>query len=595
VPDLPAIELTVDPELRFILDLGVAFALALLGGAIAVRLRQPAIVGYLFAGVVIGPFTPGFVGGQEDIGQLAELGVVLLLFALGVEFSLQELRRVWRIAVPGAIAQVLIIIVAGTVVGVPLGLSLSEAAVVGASIAISSTLVVLKILEERGELDGLHGRAAIGWMIVQDLVTVLLMALLEPLAGGGSAAPVLLALVRAAAFLVLAYVLGTRLLPWLFQTVSRLGSPELFLLSVFAVALLAAFASSALFGLSLALGAFVAGIIVSESDIAHQAAGEVIPFRDLFAVLFFVSVGMLLDPAAVLSDWPALVALLLVTVLGKAVVGAAAGRILGLPLRSALLLGAVIAQAGEFSFLLAAEALHLELLDQRGYNLVLATAVLSIVLTPAMVAGATALATRIERTQPAIDPPLAGTDPGSRGERLGEEDRVAVVVLGAGRVGRLVIRAVRARGFRCVVIDRDQAALDAIADLGAATLFGDAASRAILARAGLDRARLLVIAVADPMTARLAVERARERNPRLTIVARARGSQQVDAMRAMGVARLADPELEAALELARAALARMGVSGPEQTAIATGLRRRAYGELEDRGAAMRREPGGPGS
>jgi CPA2 family monovalent cation:H+ antiporter-2 len=595
VPDLSAIGLTLTPELRFILDLGVAIALALAGGAVATRLRQPAIVGYLFAGVVIGPFTPGFVGGQEDISQLAELGVVLLLFALGVEFSLHELRRVWRVAVPGAIAQVLIIIVAGTLAGAALGLSLSEAAVVGSAIAISSTLVVLKILEERGELDGLHGRAAIGWMVVQDLVTVLLMALLEPLAGGGSAAPVVLAVVKAGAFLLLAYVLGTRLLPWLFRTVSRLGSPELFLLSVFATALLAAFVSSAVFGLSLALGAFVAGIIVSESDLAHQAAGEIIPFRDLFAVLFFVSVGMLLDPAAVAADWPALLVLLAVTVLLKGAVGAVAGRLLGLPLRSAFLLGAVIAQAGEFSFLVAGQALDLELLDARGYNLVLATAVLSIVATPVMVALATALAARAERSQPALDPPVPGAEPGSRSERAGlaEEDRVSVVVLGAGRVGRVVVRAVRARGFRCVVVDRDQAALEALAGLGAATLFGDAASRAILARAGLDRARLLVVAIGDPMTARLAVERARAQNPRLTVVARARGTTQIEGMRSLGVARVADPELEAALELARAALARMGVSGPEQTAIATGLRRRAYGDLEDRGAAMGREPGSP--
>ena len=184
---------------------------------------------------------------------------------------------------------------------------------------------MLKILVERGELDSLHGRAAIGWMVVQDLVTIILIALLEPLAGGGSAAPVLFALLRAAAFLALAYVVGTRLLPWLFRTVSRLGSPELFLLSVFATALLAAFLSSAVFGLSLALGAFVAGLIVSESDLSHQAAGEIIPFRDLFAVLFFVSVGMLLDPAALVADWPALLALLVVAVGVKAAASARPG------------------------------------------------------------------------------------------------------------------------------------------------------------------------------------------------------------------------------------------------------------------------------
>ena len=594
VPALPPLDLALTDELRFILDLGVAVALALVGGAVATRLRQPPIVGYIAAGVLIGPFTPGFVGDSEEIGRLAELGVVLLLFALGVEFSLHELRRVWRVAVPGAIAQIVITAVAGTLIAIPLGLDLLAAVVIGAAIAISSTLVVLKMLVERGELDALHGRVAIGWMVVQDLVTILLIALLEPLAGDGSLAPVAFALVRAAAFLAIAFVVGTRVLPWLFRTVSRLGSPELFLLSVFATALLAAFVSSAVFGLSLALGAFVAGIIVSESDLSHQAAGEIIPFRDLFAVLFFVSVGMLLDPAAIVADWPALLALLAAAMLVKAGAAAILGRLLGLPLRSAILLGAVIGQVGEFSFLLAEQALTVELLDARGYNLVLATAVLSIVLTPALAKAGMALATRLEREPAAVAPPTPGQGPALRGEQAMDDDgRQAVVVLGAGRVGRIVIRAVRARGVRCVVVDRDQRALDGAAEAGAATLYGDAASRAILARAGLERARLLVVAIGDPLAARLAVERAQAINPRLTIVARARGRAEIESMRAMGVARLADPEMEAALELARATLARMGVSGPEQTAIATGLRRRAYGDLADAGRILGREPGEP--
>jgi CPA2 family monovalent cation:H+ antiporter-2 len=380
-------------------------------------------------------------------------------------------------------------------------------------------------------------------------------------------------------------------LPWVFRSVSRLGSPELFLLSVFATALLAAFLSSAIFGLSLALGAFVAGIIVSESDLSHQAAGEIIPFRDLFAVLFFVSVGMLLDPAAILRDPLALLALLAVAMLVKAGATALLGRGLGLPTRSAVVLGATVAQVGEFSFLLAEQALSVDLIDARGYNLVLGTAVLSIILTPAIVRAGVGLAARVERRAPAVEPPVAGHGPVSRGElaRIAGETRLAVVVLGGGRVGRVVIRAVRARGFRCIVVDRDQRALDKAAELGAATLFGDGASRSILARAGLDKARLFVVAIGDPMSATLAVERARALNPRLTIVARARGTNEIASMRGLGVARLADPEVEAALELARATLARMGISGPEQTAITTGLRRRAYGELADAGSSMVRE------
>ena len=594
MPPLPELTLAVPDDLRFIMDLGVAVALALVGGIIAVRLRQPPIVGYLLAGVVIGPFTPGFVGDTGQISELAEVGVVLLLFALGVEFSISKLAPVRRIAVPGAILQVLIITVVAAGIGIPIGLPPTAALVVGAAVAISSTVVVLKLLAERGELDSLHGRAAIGWMVVQDLVTILVIALLEPFAAGGDlAGPVLFALLRTALFLALAYLLGTRMLPWLFRSVSRLGSPELFLLTVFATALLAAFLSSAVFGLSLALGAFVAGLIVSESELSHQAAGEITPFRDLFAVLFFVSVGMLLDPAAMVADWPALLALLTVATVGKAAVSAGLGRLLGLPLRSALLLGATIAQVGEFSFLLAEQALSLDLLDTRGYNLVLGTAVASIVLTPVLVSGAVRLIERLEHAQLAAEPPLEALGGYSRGELAGDgsADRPAVVVLGAGRVGRVVVRAVRSRGFRCVVVDRDPGALEEAAATGAATLFGDAASIAILRRAGLDGARLLVITIGDAMTARLAVERARAINPRLTVIARARGRTETTALQDLGVTRLADPEIEAAIELARASLARMGVSGPEQAAVTVGLRRRHYGERRSESAG----PSGDGA
>ena len=320
-------------------------------------------------------------------------------------------------------------------------------------------------------------------------------------------------------------------------------------------------------------------------------AVELAPFRDLFAVLFFVSVGMLLDPAAMVADWPALLALLAVATIGKAAVSAGVGRLLGLPLRSALLLGATIAQVGEFSFLLAEQALHLDLLDTRGYNLVLGTAVASIVLTPVLVGGAVRLIERLEHARLAAEPPVEALGGFSRGELAsaradGGADRPAVVVLGAGRVGRVVVRAVRSRGFRCIVVDRDPHALDEAATTGAATLFGDAASVAILRRAGLEDARLLVITIGDAMTARLAVERARAINPRLTVIARARGRTEANALQELGVTRLADPEIEAAIELARASLARMGVSGPEQAAVTVGLRRRHYGE-------RRSEPAGP--
>jgi CPA2 family monovalent cation:H+ antiporter-2 len=581
------VELT--EQLRFILDLGGAIVAALIGGAIAVRLRQPAIVGYMLAGVVIGPFTPGFVGGQAQIAVLAEVGVVLLLFALGVEFSIRELRSVGRIVIPGGVAQVLLVLASGALVMVLLGTDVREAFIVGACLSLSSTIVVLKQLIDRGEMDSVHGRAAVGWSIVQDIATIVFIVALPPLVGGDVIVPFAIAMVKAAAFLAIAYVLGTRLLPWVFATVARLGSSELFLLAVVATALMTAFVSSAVFGLSLALGAFVAGVLVSESELSHQAAAEVTPFRDLFAVLFFVSVGMLVDPAALLADAPMVAVLVVVAVLVKGLSIAILGRALGLPMRSAILLGAIMAQVGEFSLILAENGRHLDLLDARSYNIVLGTAVVTIVLSPFV----TRLGDRlVQRQESRVRVGAAGDTAGevaastlatgaSRSEQAittdEESRRPGIVVLGAGRVGRVVVMAARARGFRCVVVDRDARRLETVKRLGAATVFGDAANPEILKRVGLDRARVLVITIGDPLTARLASERARVLNPRVQIASRARGKHEIATLQALGVARLADPEAEAAFELARHALQRMGVSGAELSGIVTGLRRDAYG------------------
>lgn len=583
------LQLELTDQLRFILDLGGAIVAALIGGAIAVRLRQPAIVGYMLAGILIGPFTPGFVGGQGQIAVLAEVGVILLLFALGVEFSIRELRSVGRIVIPGGILQVLLILGVGGLVMVLLGADLREALIVGACLSLSSTIVVLKQLIDRGEMDSTHGRAAVGWTIVQDIATIVFIVALPPLAGGDVVVPFAAAMVKAAIFLALAYLLGTRLLPWMFAVVARLGSSELFLLAVVATALMTAFISSAVFGLSLALGAFVAGVLVSESELSHQAAAEVTPFRDLFAVLFFVSVGMLVDPAALAADAGVVALLVVVAVIGKGLAIALLGRALGLPTRSAILLGAIMAQVGEFSLILAENGRHLDLLEPRTYNIILGTAVVTIVLSPFVARLGDGLVARREvRALTAglgvatLDVDVPGAMAGaSRTEQAMSADdesrRPTVVVLGAGRVGRVVISAVRTRGFRCIVVDRDARRLDAAKRLGASTVFGDGANPEILKRVGLDRARVLIIAVGDPLTARLAAERARRINPRLSIASRARGKKEIDTLQGLDVARVADPEAEAAFELARHALQRMGVSGPELNGIVTGLRREAYG------------------
>jgi CPA2 family monovalent cation:H+ antiporter-2 len=588
MPPLPDIALT--EELRFILNLGVAVLAALVGGAIAARLGQPTVVGYLVAGIAIGPFTPGFVGDQEQITVLADIGVVLLLFALGVQFPLRDLVAVRGIAVGAGLLQVATITITGAAVAGLLGFDARSAIVIGVTLSISSTLVVVKLLVERGELEATHGRALVGWMLVQDLVTIVVAAALPALAGGDPVEPLLLAVGRVALFLGLAHVAGTRLLPAAFRFVARLGSSELFLLAVIGTALVAAVASSALFGLGLALGAFMAGLVIAESDFSYQAAAEIVPFRDLFAVLFFVSVGMLVDPASVAAQAGLVLVFVLVAVGLKSLVAGAFARLFGLPARAAILAGATLAQVGEFSFILAEEALGLRILGQPAYDVILGTAVVSIVLTPFSVRSADRLVSRLEARQAAvggaegsggmaiIEDPIGGRGGGHGGRAAFASDgRPHVVVLGAGRVGLLVTRAVRTRGLGCVVVDRDRRRLDEAARLGAQVVYGDAASPTILDRVGLAEARLLVVAVADPLVARLAAERALKIVPSLAIASRARGARDRATLRQVGVRRVADPEVEAGVELARHALQRMGVSGPELAAIASGLRRSQYG------------------
>ncbi len=571
--------------LAFILDVGVATAAALIGGALVRRLGQPPLVGYLLAGIVIGPFTPGFGGDVERISVLAEVGIVLLVFALGVEFSLRELNAVRKVAVGAALAQIFVSVLGGFLLGLAAGLDPRAALVVGAVIAISSTLVVAKTLADRGELDSIHGRNAIGWMIVQDIATIIFIVALPPLAVEQlSITPILLALGKGALFLAIAFVVGTRVLPVAFAAIARLGSPELFLLAVVSTALLTAFVSSAVFGLSLALGAFVAGVLVSESDLSYQAAAEVIPFRDLFAVLFFVAVGMQVDPSALISQAPLVALLTLAAVVGKGLLSALLGRAFGLPTRSAILLGASIAQVGEFSLIIAADSNRLGLVDETTYNVILATTIASIVLSGPARSVADSVASWIEhrateRWSTGHDHGESGGHPGpdgSAGSAPPEPRRRHVVVAGSGRVGRIVIRAVQARSFSCLVIDRDRIRLDEMAALGADILYGDAARPEILSRAHLDLAVVLIIAIGDPLTAHLVAERAHHLNPGLMIASRARGVHQASDLRAAGVHHLADPDNEAAIDLARHALQRMGVSGPELTAITINLRRDAY-------------------
>ena len=386
-------------ETELIATIVMSLVLAFAGGFVAIKLRLPPLVGYLLAGVAIGPFTPGYVGDQHLADQLAEIGVILLMFGVGLHFSLGDLMSVRRVAIPGALGQMAVATLLGMAVAALWGWSFGAGLVFGLALSVASTVVLLRALEARAELDSETGRIAVGWLIVEDLVMVLALVLLPALAGvlggdprglagqvgGGSLAwTLVLTLAKLALFLVVVLVIGRRVVPWLMGQVARTGSRELFTLATLATALGLAFGSAELFGVSFALGAFFAGVILSESELSHRAAADSLPLQDAFAVLFFVSVGMLFDPAVLMRQPLAVIIVLLIVLVAKAAAAFAIARAFRLPTISALTIAASLAQIGEFSFILAGLGRVLGLLPPEGASLILAGALLSITLNPLM-------------------------------------------------------------------------------------------------------------------------------------------------------------------------------------------------------------------
>jgi CPA2 family monovalent cation:H+ antiporter-2 len=558
----------VSDELGILLNLAVAFGLAALGGALAVRLRQSPLIGYLLAGIIIGPFTPGFVADPHRLGALAEIGIIFLMFALGVEFSIEELLRVRWAALLGTPLQLLATGALGVGLGRLLGWSGPQALYFGALVALSSTVVILKTLLARGEVDSTHGRVLLGMLITQDLAAVAMIVLLPALTGtSGALLPTLvLALGKAALFIGGTLFLGQRVVPRLLAGVARLGSEELFILAAAALALGAALGATAL-GLSTALGAFLAGLVVGSSEVEHRALAEVTPLRDLFTSLFFISVGMLIDPHYV-ADNVLLVAGVAVAVLvGKGVVATLVALLprLRLSSKTALFVGLGLAQVGEFSFVLARQGVAQGVLNAAQYSLVLTTSVLTLVATPALF-----------WIVPRLDLALAGVPlvgalfrprimllPDAEGH-AGWRDHV--IVVGCGRVGSRVIHALHVHGLPVVGIDGDLGAVEAVRRQGVEAIYGDASYRAVLAAAQPERARALVVALPDEGAARVIVLNARALNSALDIVARAISPAAARVLRQVGAREAVEPELEGGLELLRHALAAVGASEHEQAA-----------------------------
>jgi monovalent cation:H+ antiporter-2, CPA2 family len=568
-----------------IITIAVGLAAAFAGGFIATRLGLSPIVGYLLSGVIIGPFTPGFVANKEIAHELAEIGVILLMFGVGIHFSFRDLLSVRAVALPGAVAQVAITTALTIAVSQFWGWTLGSGLVLGLAISIASTVVLLRALGEGQSLASASSRVAIGWLIVQDLITVLVLVLLPGLAPalGGTATQgsepafmtVGLALVKVVILAGLMLAVGARVIPLLLVQVIRTGSRELFTLAVLAVALGIAVLSATVFGVSLALGAFLAGVVVAESDLSHQAAADALPLRDAFAVLFFVSVGMLFDPWFLLAE-----PLKIVTALGLLVVGNGLAAFilvtaLGFPLRTALTVGLGLIQIGEFSFILADFGRNLGLFSDAGYNLVLAASIISITLNP-WIFGLIEPAERFIRRYPRLTRLLerhtdlpADIEAASRAELRGH-----AVLCGYGRVGRIVADALDRRNFRYVVIEQEYRRVEELRDRDGLGLCGNGANAALLEHAGIDQARLLVIAFDDPPATRMVVDEARRLNPRIAIVARAHGRDEWMHLREHGVDDVVLGELELATEMVRFTLHRFGVGGAELNAAIQGLRRR---------------------
>lgn len=563
-----------------IATIAVGLSVAFLGGFIATKLRLPPIVGYLVGGIAVGPYTPGFTADAEIAPQLAEIGVILLMFGVGTHFSLAELLAVRRVALPGALAQIAVASSLGVGIALLWGWDFGAGVVLGFALAVASTVVLLRALMLRGELDSVQGRIAVGWLIVEDLfivfVLVLLPALAGPLGGVSSGDGDILqslgiTIAKVALLVVGMLIVGGRVVPWLLIQVARTGSREMFTLTVLAVALGIAFGASSLFDVSLALGAFLAGLVISEPDISHRAAAEALPLQDAFAVLFFVSIGMIFDPHVLLDSPEKVVGIIAIIMLGKTLAAGLIVLILGYPLRIALTVAAALSQIGEFSFIIAGVGEHLELLPEDGLSLILSGAIFSITLNPLMFTLIVPLE-RVVRNHPWLSRALERADvelpEGEEGPQFAEH----LIICGYGRVGEIIGQALDLYGASYVIIDDDRTRVERLREQGNTVVYGDASNAAVLERAGLENARALVIAVPDPPATRFIVEHARRVNPDIHIIVRTHSERERDRLERLGVSAAIMGEMELALQMASATLNAFDVDTLDSAMLIQGLR-----------------------
>ena len=560
----------------FFVNMVAALGAAFLGAVVAVWLRQSLLIGYIVAGVLIGPYTPGFVADRTAVSALADVGIVFLLFAVGIHISLRDLLSAGRVAAVGGLLQVCLLVGAGYGAGLLFGWQPLESLFFGSVVAISSTTVMSKVLEERGEAGVEYGRLAFAWATVQDLAAIALVVLLTTLSHGSEDLgwELVWELGRAAVFLALLIPVGLFVLPRIFEKIALVRNREVFILSVGVVALGAAFVAS-LFGISIALGAFVAGVLIGESDLSHQILGEIEPLRDILAGLFFVSIGMLVDPYFIVQNIPLVVATLLLIVLLKGLVIAVLVRAFRYSSRTAVLTGVVMSQAAELSFLLASIGAELHVVGSMAFNAMLAGSALSTMLTPPLMAAFIPLARRLDR--PGM------VDPGAElpVEELGR--RRFAIICGFGRVGQVIAEALERRGVRYVVIDQDPRLVRALRERQVPAFVGNAENTVLLQRAGIERAHSLIVAMPDALGARRIVEQARQHRKDLDVLVRTHSLAELALLRKHGANEAVLGELELALEMTRHTLHRFGVSAVETTATVNRLRERAARTAEEHG------------
>jgi CPA2 family monovalent cation:H+ antiporter-2 len=540
----------VPHDVDLIILLAVGFGLALIFGYIAARIRLPPLIGYLVAGIIISPNTPGVVGDIHLANQLAELGVMFLMFGVGMHFSLNDLMQVRRIALPGAVLQIAVATLLGIGVSMIWGWSFGSALVFGLSLSCASTVVLLKALGDRGLLNSVNGKIAVGWLLVEDLVMVLVLVLLPatavllggtPVAGSSTDANIwmtlAITLLKVAGFIAFMLIIGKRLVPFIMQIVARLGSRELFTLTVVAAAVSIAFGAYKVFGVSMALGAFFAGMVVKESDFSHRAEEETLPLREIFSILFFVSVGMLFDPRILIEQPFHVLAVVGIIMIGKTIAAMALVLFFRYPINTALTVGASLAQIGEFSFILATLGLSLNLLSIEGQNLILAGALISITLNSFVFSAIEPVQNWIrERSHLARLLERSGDPLSMLPDEVSQEYlRDQVVIVGHGEVGRRITKTLMAQDIKVVIAEENREIVESLREKGIAAVSGHATEPSVLIQAHIQHARLLVLSPMDILDIHKIVDIAKTLNPQIQVLVCAESKEEAEVIRRDGI------------------------------------------------------------